>query len=120
MTAIQSTTSSPQPASMRGGVANNDKAPLPLSPALPRAVSICRRLNPQALTGVERGPTTVYLEEYQRVNLLLDEAATMLTRELRRRGHIAQPVPATSATASASEQLFSHKSAATSAALGSP
>lgn len=103
------------------GVAANDP-PLPLAPALPRAVSIAMRLRPAALTGVEDGPTTAYLDEYRRLNLTLDQIAESLVALLHLAGHKAERLSATLADKDVEDWsaagVFPHKTAATQAGLG--
>lgn len=102
------------------GVAAN--APrLPLSPDLPRAVSILMRIDPAVLRGMRRGPTADYEEEYLRLNRALDAATAGLTATLHAHGHAAVAVPATSADpdpGSGNGAVFPHKTAATCAGLG--
>jgi epoxyqueuosine reductase len=103
------------------GVAHNDP-PLPLAPALPRAISLAMRLQPVALTGVEKGPTTAYLDEYRRLNLSLDQIAESLVGLLHLAGYRAQRVRATMGEDDVEDWgaagVFPHKSAATRAGLG--
>jgi epoxyqueuosine reductase QueG len=96
------------------GVAANDP-PLPLAPALPRAVSVLMRIDPGVLRGMRHGPTEDYRDEYLRLNRSLDAATAALAGMLRDHGREATPVPA---TGSESDGLFPHKTAATSAGLG--
>ncbi len=96
----------------------------PLAPDLPTAVSLGMRLRPEALAGVENGPTPAYFAEYMRVNLALNEAAARLAAGLRAGGHAAAAVPAlvvdrVEPIADWGEAgIFPHKTAATQAGLG--
>jgi epoxyqueuosine reductase len=95
------------------GVAANDPQ-MPLAPPLPLAISILMRLRPEALVGVDDGPTSAYLAEYERLNAALGETSVALAATLRGHGHEAFVVPPTGT----SEGVFPHKTAATSAGLG--
>jgi epoxyqueuosine reductase len=95
------------------GVAANDPQ-MPLAPPLPLAISILMRLRPQALIGVDDGPTSAYLAEYERLNAALGEASAALAATQLDHGHETLVVPPTGT----SDGVFAHKTAATSAGLG--
>lgn len=104
------------------GVAANEPR-LPLSPSLPRAVSVLMRIDPGVLRGMRHGPTEDYRDEYLRLNSALDAATGALALTLRDHGHQAVAVPATmsgsdSAPGANGDDPFPHKTAATSAGLG--
>ncbi len=103
------------------GVAANDP-PLPLAPALPRAISIAMRLRPEALVGVEDGPTQAYLDEYRRLNLALAQITESLAAWLHFAGYKAEGVRPTLGDADVDDWgkagVFPHKTAATQAGLG--
>jgi epoxyqueuosine reductase len=98
------------------GVAANDP-PLPGAPEFPTAISMLMRLDPLVVRGLTHGPTRDYHQEYQRVNLALDDATGTLVDVLAVHGHTAERVQATCGGANGSA-TFPHKTAATSAGLG--
>lgn len=100
------------------GVADNRDHGLPLSPELPTAIVMLRRLDPAALNHLEHGPTAAYYEEYRLLNRGLAATVTELAATMREHGHEAVAVPPTTDDATAAEPLYSHKSAATRAGLG--
>jgi epoxyqueuosine reductase QueG len=85
------------------------------APSLPRAISLIVRFAPASLLGVQTGPTGAYLQEYLRLNDALDTAAAALVEQLRRHGHAAERVPATS---DHGRPDFAHEIIATLAGLG--
>jgi len=95
------------------GIADNVPT-LPGAPDLPRAISILMHLRPEALDGLELGPTAAYAAEYDRLNAALASAARSLADELADHGHTAVVVPPTGDDAN----FFPHKTAATCAGLG--
>jgi epoxyqueuosine reductase len=103
------------------GVAANDP-PLPLAPALPRAISIAMRLQPAIIARVTDGPTADYLNDYHHLNLTLDQVTESLVALLHLAGHKAERVRATMAAATVEDWgaagVFPHKTAATQAGLG--
>jgi epoxyqueuosine reductase len=106
------------------GVASNEP-PMPLAPPLPTVVSLLVRFDPAELEGVEHGPTHAYYAGYQRVNDVLDAAATALVAALRTGGYQAESVAATireedyeSIDDWCNVPVFAHKTAATRAGLG--
>jgi len=106
------------------GVASNEP-PMPSAPRLPTAVSLLVRFDPAELEGVEHGPTQAYYAGYQRVNDVLEAAATALVQVLRRGGCRAERVAATireeeygSVEDWCNVPVFAHKTAATRAGLG--
>jgi epoxyqueuosine reductase len=104
------------------GVAANDP-PLPLAPALPRALAMLMRIDPGVLRGMKHGPTEDYRDEYLRLNTALDAATAALAATLRDHGHQAVAVPATmpdpsSVLSGNGDGPFPHKTAATAAGLG--
>jgi len=100
------------------GVADNRGGVLPLSPDLPTALVMLRRLRPAALDGLEHGPTPAYYEEYGRLNADLGETAAFLADTLAEGGREAVVIPPTAADATAAEFRYSHKAAATQAGIG--
>jgi len=104
------------------GVASNDP-PLPLAPRLPRAISLLVSFDPEALEGVENGPTETYFADYQRLNATLNAAAAELALYLQESGHRALWERATLEEYEEVEDwghagVFAHKTAATQAGLG--
>jgi len=104
------------------GVGANDPR-LPLSPDLPRAISLVARHQPEVMKGVEEAPTPGYYEDYRRLNAELDSAAAALADALRSAGHRAKTVDATIYDYDTVEDwadagVFPHKTAATRAGLG--
>ena len=83
----------------------------------PTAISMLMRLDPLVVRGLTHGPTHDYHQEYQRVNLALDDATGTLADVLAVHGHTAERVQATCDGANGSA-TFPHKTAATSAGLG--
>jgi len=105
------------------GVASNEPPLSPLAPPLPTAISLVKRLCPDALEGVQSGPTLVYLQEYQRVNALLNRASAALADRLQQAGYAARAVAATieddsEVTDWGAAGVFPHKTAAAQAGLG--
>jgi epoxyqueuosine reductase QueG len=98
------------------GVAANEPR-LPLAPALPTAISIVMRLDPLVVRGLRHGPTPDYQQEYERLNLTLDDATGTLVDVLRVHGHAAERISATVEKVNG-DKPFPHKTAATSAGLG--
>ena len=106
------------------GVASNEP-PMPLAPALPRAVSLVARHEPAAMAGVETRPTPAYYADYLRLNALLDRAAEALVEALAADGHRAEPIRSTIPEDAydliedwGAAGVFPHKTAATRAGLG--
>lgn len=98
------------------GVAANEPR-LPLAPGHRTAIAMLMRLDPLVVRGLRHGPTPDYQQEYQRLNLALDDATSTLVEVLRVHGHAAERVPATVEKVNG-DKLFPHKTAATSAGLG--
>ena len=98
------------------GVAVNDPRS-PQAPDYPTAISILMRLDPLVVRGLRHGPTPDYQQEYQRVNIALDDATGTLVDVLEAHGHAAERVPATMGKANG-HKPFPHKTAATRAGLG--
>jgi epoxyqueuosine reductase len=106
------------------GVAVNDP-PLPLAPALPRALSLLMAFEAAELEGLEAGPGPAYYAAYRRLNDALTASASSLTAVLRKAGHEAGYVPPTVPEDAYDEiddwgdaGAFAHKTAATQAGLG--
>jgi len=103
------------------GVAANDP-PLPLAPALPRAISIGMRLQPEVIAAVEHGPTLAYLNEYRRLNLALGQITESLVAWLHLAGQEAERIRPTMSGDEVDDwtaaEVFPHKTAATQAGLG--
>ena len=99
------------------GVAANHP-PLPHAPALPFAISLLMRLDPQVVAGLHDGPGESYLREYRRLNTALDRATGTLVEVISAQHGQALAVPATTAATATTAVHFSHKAAATSAGLG--
>jgi epoxyqueuosine reductase QueG len=103
------------------GVADN--AGFPLSPPLPTAISLVKRLRPESLTGLKEAPTDSYFGEFLRVNWLLSEAGQDLADLLVSEGHQVQFIPPIIEDPDAvvdwgAAGVFPHKTAATQAGLG--
>lgn len=97
----------------------------PYAPALPFAVSLAWRLDPDILDEVEArlAPTPAYMAEYHRVNRILLETVHGTADLLRSMGGVAEPVqPTGSPDPDVSDwvdaRVFAHKTAATQAGLG--
>ncbi len=94
------------------------------APALPTALSLAMRVDPQALGRLEHGEPGPYRSEYRRLNEALDTAAARLARVLGDGGFAAVALPATiyDPTPASGDWLaagvFPHKTAATQAGLG--
>ena len=99
------------------GVALNTPR-LPLAPASPIAISMLMRIDQLVVRGLRHGPTEDYYEEYQRLNVALDDATGTLVDVLHAHGHAAQRVAATGDEHGNGHRPFPHKTAATSAGLG--
>jgi epoxyqueuosine reductase QueG len=105
-----------------GAAAN--AAAFSLAPALPTAISLLARIDPQALGRLEHGDAGAYRAEYKRLNARLDAAADGLVTALREKGHKASAAAATiySDLPESGDWLaagvFAHKTAATQAGLG--
>lgn len=104
------------------GVAANEPR-MPLSPDLPRAISLVGDHEPSAMEGMQGTPTRRYFEDYERLNAELDAAAAALAEALRSAGHRAETVDATiydydSVQDWTDAGVFPHKTAATRAGLG--
>jgi epoxyqueuosine reductase len=99
------------------GVAANHP-PLPHAPALPFAISLLMRLDPQVVAGLHNGPGESYLREYRRLNKALDRATSTLVEVIGAQHRQALAVPATQNGGGNAAVHFSHKAAATSAGLG--
>jgi epoxyqueuosine reductase len=105
------------------GAAANEP-PLPLSPALPTAISLAMRIEPRALVKLRQDDPAPYRLEYVRLNEALDAAGERLAAALRAAGHEALALPATVYTDQPpsgdwlAAGVFPHKSAATRAGLG--
>ena len=76
-----------------GAAAN--AAAFTLAPALPTAISLLARIDPQALGGLEHGDAGAYRAEYKHLNARLDAAADGLVTALRDKGHRASAAAAT-------------------------
>ena len=103
------------------GVAEN--AGLPLSPALPTALTLVKRLRPESLKGLREGPTESYFGEFLRLNWLLSQAGQDLADLLVGEGHQVQFIPPVITDPDAvvdwgAAGVFPHKTAATRAGLG--
>ncbi len=98
------------------GVAVNEPR-WPQAPDYPMAISILMRLDPLVVRGLRHGPTPDYQQEYQRVNLALNDATGTLVAVLTAHGHAAVRVPATMERTNG-HKPFPHKTAATRAGLG--
>jgi len=84
-----------------------------------RAISFAIRMDPVVMAGLEHGPTPAYAVLYGQVNLRINALAAELSRELRRAGHEAWPVPASIRSDPVNiKGDFPHKTAATRAGLG--
>jgi epoxyqueuosine reductase QueG len=105
------------------GVAVCPPEPWPFAPALPLAVSLGIRLEPDIIADVEHGPTPAYYAEYGRVNVALLDLTHRVAGFLREHGAAAEPVQPTGSPAPGEidwtdARVFAHKTAATQAGLG--
>lgn len=97
------------------GFADVSCLPIEITDGLTRAVSLAVALDPAVIRDIRDGPTTAYLVEYERANVLLDHLSGQVTDVLRDAGHHAHVFRATT------EQIdkttlatrFQHKTAAT-------
>ena len=105
-----------------GAAANEPR--LPLSPALPVAISLAMRIDQRALERLEHGDPRTYRGEYRRLNAALDDASAALASALRAAGAAAEALPATVYAKRPPTDdwlaagVFPHKTAATRAGLG--
>ena len=99
-----------------------DLGPLPaeVRDGMPCGVSIAVALNPVIVTGIHRGPTREYYDEYCRVNALLNCLSAAAAEFLKQQGHEARPLPATAEKLDMKTlaTFLPHKTVATRAGLG--
>jgi len=62
--------------------------------ALPRAISLGKRLITAVLEGIEDRPTPLYFHHYRQVNNFLDRTALLLASRIQEAGFKALPIPA--------------------------
>lgn len=85
----------------------------------PRAVSFAIRMNPEIMASIRGGPTQAYVEEYKKVNTLLNKIAIALQTDITHMGYQTYAVPASERTDTVNIRGdFPHKTAATRAGLG--
>jgi epoxyqueuosine reductase QueG len=85
----------------------------------PFALSWVIPMDPQVMAGIQDGPNQAYADEYERVNLLINELSSELASEITTRGFRAQPLAASDRTDPINiKGDFPHKTAATRAGLG--
>ena len=102
------------------GFADVTMLPGKVTGGLPRAVSFAVALNPAVVRAIMNGPTRQYYAEYKRVNNLLAKLCERAARILKRAGHRAEAVRATTEKfdpVSLSTRI-QHKTIATLAGLG--
>jgi epoxyqueuosine reductase len=86
---------------------------------LPFALSVAYHLSDGVLEEIERQPTPLYFQHYQRINLLLDNLGLVLTTAIQERGCQAVPIPASQIVDWETQRgHLSHKHVARAAGLG--
>ncbi len=87
---------------------------------LPRGISIAVALDPRIIAGIDKGPTRAYLQEYERVNGLLNDLATFTADYLHNLGYRAKAFQSSVAYVDplTCAAPFQHKTVATRAGLG--
>jgi epoxyqueuosine reductase QueG len=94
-----------------------------LSPGLteehPFAITVGYHLSDAILNDIADGPTPLYFQHYQRVNILLDTIGLILTDAIQNFGYQAIPIPASQLVDWQSQRgHLSHKHAAQAAGIG--
>jgi epoxyqueuosine reductase len=85
----------------------------------PFGISIAIALNPQIMSGVKKGPTLAYYEEYKRLNSLLDYLRQTTEQCLIEKGYKAKtPIITFSEDKASIATILPHKTVATRAGLG--
>ncbi len=85
----------------------------------PRALAWALPMNPRIMAGIQSGPNQAYADEYDRVNLSINEVAARLSAEISGRGFRARPLAASERTDTVNiKGDFPQKTAATRAGLG--
>lgn len=83
------------------------------------AISIALKLQTLIVDSIIFGPNQAYCDEYNNVNLRLDNITSHLEKEIRKKGHHALSIPASKRTDPVHIRgEFPHKTAATRAGLG--
>jgi epoxyqueuosine reductase len=91
----------------------------PLIDQLSFGISVGFHLSDAILEGIEDRPTPLYFHHYQRVNILLDTTALILTSAIQDLGYQAMPIPASQIVDWKSQKgHLSHKHVARAAGLG--
>jgi epoxyqueuosine reductase len=86
---------------------------------VPFGISIAIALNPQIMSGVKKGPTLAYYEEYKRLNSLLDYLRQTTEQCLIEKGYKAKtPIITFSEDKASLATILPHKTVATRAGLG--
>jgi epoxyqueuosine reductase len=102
------------------GFADISNLPAEITDGFPRAVSIAAALDSAIISGILKGPTREYFEEYKRLNNMLNKLCERTVQMLNNAGRKAKAITTTtdkfdSATLSTP---FQHKTTATLAGLG--
>ena len=85
----------------------------------PMAISWAMPMNPEIMSGIQKGPNQLYADEYARVNNQINTLAAMLAVEIRSRGFRAQELAASHRSDPVNiKGDFPHKTAATQAGIG--
>lgn len=85
----------------------------------PFAISWAIPMDPRIMAGIRSGPNQAYADEYARVNVLINQMAEELAREIKSGGAGASPLDASTRTDPVGIRGdFPHKTAATRAGLG--
>lgn len=104
------------------GAADLHNFPTLLTPTgqrFPSALSWAVPLNPLIMVDIQHGPTQAYADEYDRVNVRINELADDLAAAIRIRGFHAMPLAASERTDMFTVKGdFPHKTAATRAGIG--
>jgi len=86
----------------------------------PTGISIGIKLEPSIISSITDGPTNEYIEEYNRVNCLLDRLSGLCVEHLKEKGYQAEALSATKSKLSGKQlsTQLPHKTVATKAGLG--
>jgi epoxyqueuosine reductase len=102
------------------GAADLSRIDPELRQGLPTGVSIAVPIAPDIVAGIKDGPTSVYYEEYKRLNELLGRLAAVASECISKRGHGAMAFTATNVDYDPRTLMtrLPHKTVATRAGLG--
>lgn len=93
--------------------------PSPLVDQLVYAISVGFHLSDSIVEGISDHPTPLYFHHYQRINILLDTLALIVTSVIQEMGYQAVPIPASQIVDWKTQKShLSHKHIAQAAGLG--